>query len=202
MRRLGAIAWMAAGVLAVVACSRGGASQPRTGSLEVEWTGADTGKLSAPAIAEWCDSLGVLELRAIHGDTGFALALYPADSARAAGTAGPGRYRVRPPGQGTARPWSALALRWFAETSIRGFKGDSGAVVMESAGAGTTAGRFDAGLRSATDASKLSVKGSFKGLTVTPAGPECAGRPASPDDEDEATEPTDEDDFGIASDSA
>ena len=192
----------AAGVLGVAACSRGGASERRTGSLEVEWTGADTGKLSAPAIAEWCDSLGVLELRAIHGDTGFALALFPADSARAAGTAGPGRYRVRPPAKGTARPWSALALRWFAETSIRGFKGDSGAVTVESAGAGATAGRFDAWLRSATDASKLTVKGSFKGLTVTPAGPECAGRPISPDDEEEATEPTDEDDFGIASDSA
>ena len=198
MRRLEVFAW-AAGVLWVAACSRGGASEQRTGSLEVEWTGADTGKLSAPAIAEWCDSLGVLELRAIHGDTGFALALYPADSG---GPAGPGRYRVRPPARGTARPWSALALRWFAETSIRGFKGDSGAVTVESAATGTTAGRFDASLRSATDASKLTVKGSFKGLTVTPAGPECAGRPISPDDEDEATEPTDEDDFGIASDSA
>jgi len=200
MRRLEVLAWVAAGVLGIAACSRGGASE-RTGSLEVEWTGADTGKLSAPAIAEWCDSLGVLELRAIHGDTGFALALYPADSTRAAGTAGPGRYRVRPPAKGTARPWSTLALRWFAETSIRGFRGDSGAVTVESAGTGI-AGRFDAGLRSATDASKLTVKGSFKGLTVTPAGPECAGRPISPDDEDEATEPTDEDDFGIASDSA
>jgi hypothetical protein len=197
MRRLEALAW-AVGVLGVAACSRGGASEQHTGSLEVEWTGADTGKLSAPAIAEWCDSLGVLELRAIHGDTGFALALYPADSV---GTAGPGRYRVRPPAKGTARPWSALALRWFAETSIRGFRSDSGAVTVDSSGAGI-AGRFDAGLSSATDASKLTVKGSFKGLTVTPAGPECAGRLTSPDDEDEATEPTDEDDFGIASDSA
>ncbi|MGH7579543.1 MAG: hypothetical protein ACREM9_05180 [Gemmatimonadales bacterium] len=194
--------WIATGLIGMVACSSSQPAESRGGSLQVEWIGSDTGQLSAPAIAEWCDSLGLLELRAIHGDTGIALVLYPSDSGPQAGTTpSPGDYPVVIPQRAdSARPAAAIALRWFAETSIRGFRGDTGSVALEATGPGAVAGKFSAALRSATEGSRLTITGSFKGLTIAPAPPECAGR-AVPQQE-EPTEPMDEedDDFGIGSD--
>jgi hypothetical protein len=173
------------GVIAMLACGRGEPADSGAGSLEVEWIGSDTGKLSAPAVAEWCDSLEILELRAIHGDTGIALVLYPTDSAT------PGKYPVIAPERAdSSRPSAAVALRWFAETSIRGFRGDSGTVVLEATGPGMWAGRFSTYLQSATEGSRLTATGSFKGLSVTPAAEGCAGRP--PQDPGEPDEPLDE----------
>jgi hypothetical protein len=194
---------VAAGLIGALACSSGEPGDSRIGSLEVEWTGADTGKLSAPAVAEWCDGLKVLELRAIQGDTGIALVFYPSgsrtradsvprrtdsaarpDSMAPGDSVTPGSYPVIAPERAdSSRPAAALALRWFAETSIRGFRGDSGTVVVEATGPGTSAGRFSAYLRSATEGSRLMVTGSFKGLSVTPALQGCVGpRPPEPDE--------------------
>ena len=195
---------LALGLVGVVACASSEPAEPRTGSLQVEWTGSDTGTLSAPAVAEWCESLGLLELRAIQGDTGIALVIYPSDSGPQAGTTPPGDYRVVTPERAdSTRPASAIALRWFAETSIRGFRGDTGSVALQATGPGAVAGTFSAALRSATEGSRLTITGSFKGLTVAPAPPECAGRAAPEEDEEEPAEPTDEEDedFGIGSDS-
>jgi hypothetical protein len=187
---------IALGLIGAVACSSGDPADTRTGSLQVEWTGADTGKLSAPAVAEWCDSLDLLELRAIHGDTGIAVVLYPSDSLTPSDTVPRGDYPVLPPEKADSnRPSAAVALRWFAETSIRGFRGDSGTVVLEATGAGAREGRFTAYLRSATDGSRLSVTGAFAGLTVTPASPSCGGRhsqEAGEPDEPEEPEELDE----------
>jgi hypothetical protein len=162
----------------------------------VQWTGADTGKLSAPAVAEWCDSLRLLQVRAIHGDTGVALVLYPLDAGMAGSSrVPPGKYPVLPPERAdSGRPSAAVALRWFAETSIRGFRGDSGLVTLESSAPGAGAGKFSAALRSATEGSRVTVSGSFQSLTITPASPECAGRP--PDEEAVSEdEPVDEGEF-------
>jgi hypothetical protein len=202
---------VAAGLAGALACSSGEPADSRTGSLEAEWIGSDTGKLSAPAVAEWCDSLKLLELRAIHGDTGIALVFYPsgsgmrADSVPRTGSAAkpdsvapgdsvtPGTYPVIAPERAdSSRPSAAVALRWFAETSIRGFRGDSGTVVLEAIGPGTSAGRFSAYLRSATEGSKLTVTGSFKGLSVTPAPKGCVGRPPQEPDEPEALDEAEE----------
>lgn len=204
---------VAAGLAGAVACSFGEPADSRAGSLEVEWIGSDTGQLSAPAVAEWCDSLKLLELRAIHGDTGIALAFYPsgpgtrADSVPRTGSVAkpdsvargdsvtPGKYPVIAPERAdSSRPSAALALRWFAETSIRGFRGDSGTVVLEATSPGTLAGRFSAYLRSATEGSRLSVTGSFKDLSVTPAPEDCAGRPPREPDEGESLDEPDEPD--------
>jgi hypothetical protein len=161
----------------MAACSRAEPSTPAGGRLEVQWVGSDTGKLVAPAVAEWCDSLRMLEVRAVHGDTGIALVLYPADSVT------PGRYRlVSPQRLDSARPSAALAVRWFAETSIRGFRSDSGAVRVTTLGPGTGSGTFGARLRSATEGSLLRLTGSFQGLTVGRAPAECAGVVQGPDD--------------------
>lgn len=183
-----------AGLIGVLACSSGEPADSRNGSLVVEWIGGDTGRLSAPAVAEWCDGLKLLELRAIRGDTGIALILYPsgsvtpADSGAPGDSVAPGDYPVVPPERAdSSRPAAAVALRWFAETSIRGFRGDSGTVVLEATGPGTSAGRFSAYLRSATEGSRLTVTGSFKGLRVTPAPEGCVGRP--PEEPEEPEDP-------------
>jgi hypothetical protein len=183
---------VAAGLIGALACSSGKSADSRTGSLEVEWIGADTGKLSAPAVAEWCDGLKLLELRAIHGDTGIALVLYPSGSGTRADSVVPGKsvppgdYPVVPPERaGSRRPAAAVALRWFAETSIRGFRGDSGTVVLEATDPGASAGRFSAHLRSASEGSRLTVTGRFRGVTLTPAPKGCVGGPSQePDDPD------------------
>ena len=172
--------WLALGGLVMVAaCSEREPAAPRGGMLEAQWVGGDTGKLVAPAVAEWCDSLRMLELRAMQGDTGLALVLYPADSAA------PGEYPMVSPEQADSiRPSSAVALRWFAETSIRGFRGDSGTVSLTAIGPGAGAGRFSARLRSATEGSRLTVTGTFQGLTVRSAPSDCAGVAPDPDDTD------------------
>jgi hypothetical protein len=185
-----ALEWLvAAGLVGALACSSAEPADSRAGSLDVEWTGADTGKLSAPAVAEWCEGLKVLELRAIQGDTGIALVLYPsdsiprADSIVPADSATPGDYPVVPPERAdSSRPSAAVALRWFAETSIRGFRGDSGTVVLEATGPSVSAGRFSAYLESTTEGSRLTVTGSFKGLSVTSAPAGCVGGSPAPEE--------------------
>jgi hypothetical protein len=173
-----------AALMAAAACFSSESTESPAGSLQAEWTGVDTGKLSAPAVAEWCDSLKLLELRAIHGDTGIALVLYPSDSIA------PGEYVVVQPARAdSSRPAAAAALRWFAETSIRGFRGDSGEVVLQSAAPGVMRGRFSVYFRSATEGSRLSTTGSFSGLNVTAAPKSCAGRPAhAPEEPEESFE--------------
>jgi hypothetical protein len=175
----------ATGLVLGTACSRDTPAAPPRSTLEVEWVGSDTGKLVAPVVAEWCDSLRVLELRAVRGDTGIALALYPPESVTA------GHYPMVPPERGdSTRPSSAVALRWFAETSIRGFQGDSGSVSL-AGGPGAVGGSFAGRLRSTTEGSRLKVTGSFRGLTVGPAPPECAGVAKVPAD----SEPDPEEEF-------
>jgi hypothetical protein len=81
-------------------------------------------------------------------------------------------------------------MRWFAETSIRGFSGDSGTVLLQGAGGG--AGQFSAHLRSPSEGSRLTLTGSFKGLTVTPASPGCAGEPPPAADEGQGADQDDQ----------
>ena len=179
------------GLALATACSKGKPATPPGGTLEVQWIGSDTGKLVAPVTAEWCDSLRMLELRAVQGDTGIALVLYPADSLAA------GPYRMLPPERAKAtRPSAALALRWFAETSIRGFRAEDGSVTVAATGPAAGGGSFSAGLRSATEGSRLRVTGSFRGITVRPAAPDCAGVPqvgadSAPDLQEEFQETAD-----------
>lgn len=189
---LAAFGRLAVSVLALAtACSRNERADSEGATLEAQWVGSDTGKLVAPVVAEWCDSLRVLELRAMHGDTGIALALFPADSLAA------GDYPAVPPERGdSTRPSAAVAMRWFAETSIRGFRGDSGSVTLAAMGPGAGAGSFAARLRSTTEGSRLTVSGSFRGLTVRPAATDCAGVPKNgvdtvPDLEEEFRETAD-----------
>jgi hypothetical protein len=164
----------ALGLMAMVSCGRRPVEEgPR---IAVRWTGSDSGKIDARASAEWCDTLGLLEIRGLRGDTGVGIAVYPQGALR------PGRYRVlRPEVADTSRPAAAVALRWFAVTSIRGFKGESGEVVLERSAAGTYSGHIEAYTRSVTDNARLTLRGTLGGLTARPARSGCVPRPAHPD---------------------
>jgi hypothetical protein len=138
------------------------------GHLEADWTGADTGKISAPATAEWCEGQRLLEIRAIRGDTGFALVLYPPV------ILSPDTYPVRAPaGSDSAVPSARVALRWFGATTVSGFQGDSGAVVLERADSGELSGTVVARAISVVNNSRIAVTGAFQDLTVVDAKRGC-----------------------------
>jgi hypothetical protein len=159
------------------ACGGSGSGENPGARLEVEWSGAASAKVGGGATIEWCDSLRVVELRTLRGDTGIAIAIYPVNQFE------PGRFPVVPPARAdSARPAAAVALRWFAETSIRGFQADSGQVVVEETGPSLYAGTFEARASSVTDTSSLTIRGSFRGLTVRPALRGCVARRPQPPD--------------------
>jgi hypothetical protein len=139
------------------------------GHLEATWSGPDQGKISAPASAEWCPDRRVLEIRAVQGDTGIAFALYPK------GTLRPGRYRVvDPPRAESLPPAAAVALRWFTQNAVKGFQGDTGTVFLDRSPSGELGGSVTAGARSVIDTQRVTVRGTFQGLTIHPSpGPGC-----------------------------
>jgi hypothetical protein len=167
-----------AAMLAVLAmaCRQQAAREPAGPHLEARWTGVDTASFSAPATAERCDSLDLLEIRAASGDTGLALAIYRH------GAAGQGTYRIRPPEPAkTDTPAAAVALRWFSRMAVRGFRSDTGTLTLRRAPDGTLSGRFTAGLSPAAGAGALVVTGSFERLRVRPAVRGCTTRTSAPD---------------------
>ena len=140
---------------------------PAGGHLEATWTGPDQGKISAPATAEWCGDKRRLEIRAVQGDTGMALAIYPKD------TLIPGRYRVMDPLKAESlAPAAGVALRSFTQNAVKGFQGDTGTVFLDRAATGELGGSLTAGARSVIDTQRVTVRGTFQGLTVHPS-PGC-----------------------------
>jgi hypothetical protein len=141
--------------------------------LEAAWTGKalKTGKLMGPASAEWCDTLRLLQVQATRGDTGIAIALYPLHTELA------GSFPVVPPARAdSVRPSAAVALRWFGETTVRGFQGDSGSVLLSRTASGKLSGRFSTGARSVSDGSRINVRGTFRGLVMHRASVGCVPR--------------------------
>jgi hypothetical protein len=160
-------------VCLVSACRAGSARTRSDPHLEIHWNGSGRGKLSAPASAEWCAARRLLEIRAIQGDTGIALALYPAESLTS------GSYRIVEPAKAESLPPAAgVALRWLTQTAVQGFQGDSGAVVLERSAEGLLSGHLRARARSVADAKRITVTGEFRDLTMRPESPGCA--PAAP----------------------
>lgn len=160
--------------LVLAACSNAASgTHENAARLEVEWTGADSGKLAGRAVAEWCGAPPMVEIRALQGDSGIAIALYPVDTIR------PDSYPVLPPERAdSTRPSGAVALRWFAETAVKGFRSDSGSVIVHRSADRRLSGRFSAVLRSASDTSRLQARGTFQGLTVAVPPRGCPPRPA------------------------
>jgi hypothetical protein len=135
--------------------------------------GSDAGKLSASATAGWCASRHMLEIRAIRGDTGVALAVYARE------TLAVGIYPVKPPARAESIPPAAgLALRWLGPKLVQGFQGDSGSVRLERSGTGQISGTLIARARSVVDTHRVQLRGNFQDLTVRSEPPDC-GREAS-----------------------
>jgi hypothetical protein len=159
-RSFGGLAAFVAVAGFALACAK--AEEPLSGPrLRARWSGADTSVFETRATAERCDTLRLIEIRAISGDTGLALALY--DS----GAVQPGTLPIRVPSPSDSTlPRAALALRWFSRTAVQGFQGDSGEVLLRPGGARTLSGTFHATARAISGAGRLKVEGSFDELLV------------------------------------
>jgi hypothetical protein len=167
----------------MAACGKWDSQALQAGQLEARWTGADSGKISAPAAAEWCADRLLLEIRAIQGDTGLALALYAVDSIAV------DSYPVVEPTRADSAPPSArVALRLFSPTTIKGYQGDSGKVILERSRSGQLSGSLAARARSALNGEQIRLSGRFEGIAVTPQERGCAPGPAdsAPDTTEDA----------------
>jgi hypothetical protein len=168
-------------LLGLAACRASEAS--RKGHLEARWFGADTGRLSGGALAEWCDEQRRLEIRTIEGDTGLAVAVFPAV------VLSPDSYRVVAPGsKDSAAPSARVALRWFGKTAINGFQGDSGIVVLERTDSGQLTGRLAARGSSVSTPDRVRISGEFQNLAVVPQGRGCTADTTETDSEPADTE--------------
>jgi hypothetical protein len=148
-------------LLLLTACRQAPAPAESAGRLEVSWDGSPDGALSAPAAADWCGRRQVLEIRALKGDTGVALALYPGKALT------PGAYPVVDPARAESIPPAAgVAVRWLAKNLVQGFRSDSGRVTLERSGPGRFSGRVMARARSVVDTQRITLEGTFRDLVV------------------------------------
>lgn len=119
-----------AGVSALVLCVAAGCNPlGGDGRLTARWTASgdtSTATLTAPVTGRWCEGPSRLDLRAVAGDTGLGLVIYPSDS-----SAMEGEYLVLAPGgRLQVRPSAAVALRWVGKVMVQGWWGDSGLVTL------------------------------------------------------------------------
>ncbi|HXE56815.1 MAG TPA: hypothetical protein VNK43_02340 [Gemmatimonadales bacterium] len=177
----GAVLGLALGLTAGCGADRGG------GRMEASWTGADTGRLTAPATANWCPGTGLLEVVGTGLDTGVALVLYPgvpgdtsSGDSLAIDDLRPGRYPLRDPfATPVSRPGATAAIRWFDQTAVQGYSSHGGEVVLERGSGGALHGRFRGTMRSpAGGRGELTLEGSFVDVPLGPAAAGCP--PAAP----------------------
>jgi hypothetical protein len=165
----------------LAACRASEAS--RKGHLEARWTGPDSGRLSGGALAEWCDEQRRLEIRTIEGDTGLAVAVFPDV------VLSPDSYRVVAPGsKDSTAPSARVALRYFGRTTINGFQGDSGTVVLEHTDSGQLTGYLAARGTSVSNSERVRISGKFQDLPVVPQGRGCTADSMETDSEPADTE--------------
>jgi len=165
----------------MAACGKWESQPSPAGWLEASWTGADTGKISAPAAAEWCADRLLLEIRAIRGDTGLAVGVYSVDSIAS------DSYRVVEPTRADSVPPSArVALRLFSPTAVKGYQGDSGTVILERSGSGQVSGSMVARARSVLTGVQIRLSGKFDRVAVMPQERGCTPEP--PDTTEDAAQ--------------
>ncbi|HEY8196730.1 MAG TPA: hypothetical protein VIG04_07115 [Gemmatimonadales bacterium] len=163
----------------------------RAGRLAAQWAGADSGKISAPATAEWCAARLRLEVRAIQGDTGLAVALYPVDSIES------DSYPVLDPTRAdSVRPSASVGLRLFSQTAVKGYRGDSGAVLLVRLSSGRLSGKVTAWVRGVPNREQVTLSGKFDRVAVLPQERGCVAEPPdsnadSLQDSSESAEPGD-----------
>lgn len=114
----------------------------------------------------------MLEIRAIRGDTGIGVAIYPAETIATAS------YRVVDPVKAESLPpAAAVALRWLTQTSVQGFQADSGTVELQRSASGLLSGKLSAHARSVADTQRIAVTGRFKDLVARPETGGCTAPP-------------------------
>jgi hypothetical protein len=165
---------LALGLTLLTACDARESQHAQAGRLEAEWAGADSGKISTPATAEWCAERLWLEIRAIQGDTGLAVALYPVDSIES------DSYPVVDPTRAdSVRPSASLGLRVFSQTAVKGYRGDSGAVLLARSSSGQLSGTVTARVRGVPNGEQVRLSSKFDRVAVLPQERGCV--PESPD---------------------
>jgi hypothetical protein len=156
------------------ACTSG--PEPSTGELVATWHDSLNASFRTSATARWCRRDTLLELFAVRNDTAVGVAIMPRD------TLSPGDYPVFPavPFIGL-RPQATAAARWLGEVELKGFEAVSGKVALTDAPAGRVSGTLDLLLRRTGMADTLRISGSFSGVPVGSAIPECgrANRPGA-----------------------
>jgi hypothetical protein len=171
-------AWLRPASAALALCVGCSADAGQMGSgarLAVQWSGSEASSFHAPASAEWCDSLNLLEILAMSGDTGIGIAIYPREGIAS------GSYPVRPPPEAdSVPPSSAIGLRWFSQSSVRGFQSDSGNLALTLGSDGTLSGRFNAAAHAVSGKGAIRLTGSFDGLRQRPATRGCSTAAAPP----------------------
>ena len=154
-------------ILVLSACNR--APKTRPGDLDVVWRGAERGRFIAPLVATHCPGSGQVELLAIRGDSGIAMALFLRDSA----IVEPVDYPVFPGGQmAEPRPGAGFAARWFAATSISAFEGVSGKINLSLTGR-VLSGTVDVKVQSLDKPDTLRFIGGFSEVPLVAADSNC-----------------------------
>lgn len=151
--------------LLLSACADSARDGKEKGTLQAKWTGAETGGLAASASAAWCAATKTLRVVGIKEDRGVAFIAPFADSIA------DGDY---PLGQGGGAQRAHLALRLVSDSVVKGFRADSGVVVIGRYNKGEVSGHFQAWLSEAQGSDSLGVRGSFQGLPVRIATAPCA----------------------------
>jgi hypothetical protein len=152
-------------IVLLAACGRFG---QREGRLDAEWTGADKGRVTAPATAVWCQEAGFTQLSGLIGDTGVSLLIHPADSVAE------GRYRVVEPDSARSGRAAAVALRLLGRTAVVGYRSQSGWLTIERSLGGRLSGRFEAKAQVVTAlAGTVTLTGRFRNVTLRPGGAAC-----------------------------
>jgi len=133
---------------------------PRGPSVEMAWTGADTGAATLAATATRCGA-GPVALVAISGDTGIAISLYVAGEVVA------GAYPVSLSAAGAALPAAAVGARWLDSTSVAAYRARGGTVTVTEAGA-TLGGRFSVEATQLEGPGPVTLTGSFRNIPIAP----------------------------------
>jgi hypothetical protein len=156
-----------AGVSALALCVAAGCHPlGGDGRLTARWTApgdTSTATLTAPVTGRWCVGPDRLDIRAVAGDTGLGLVIYPSDS-----SAMHGEYTVLSPERRLqVRPSAAVALRWVGKVMVQGWWGDSGSVTLAGGPVRGLSGRGAARLVSGLDPDSVTTLAfEFSGVRV------------------------------------
>ena len=153
-------------VMLLAAC-HGSAAGPSAGQLQAKWAGSDSGKLNAKARATWCAPGRLLEVMAVDSDAGLGLAIYPSESVST------GEYPVAGPAPDSAqRPRAAVGIRWFTETQIKGYQGDSGWIMLTKRD-GVLEGGLEARLHAVATPETIRVMATFRSVPLVTDSTRC-----------------------------